>query len=122
MISGASVAELLGGLRTLLRTRLGYLDARAAAEYVGFRPGPERDADGNRVPARKDLALRAFWHFVRKHHVPVKRAGKLARFRAIDLELAVERSTDEHGDKVQQMEELGRRHASGEDIRREAHR
>lgn len=103
-------------------TRGGYLDARAAAEYLGFRPGPERDANGHRIPARKDLGLRAFWHFVRTHNVPIKFAGRLARFRRVDLELAIERSTDDRADKLQRMEALGRQHARGERFAHEARR
>lgn len=84
-----------------------YLNARRAAEYVGYEPGSG--------PAGKDKAMRAFYAFVRRHKVETKHLGRRLLFRQRDLDRAIERCTDDATDtRFARMEALARQHARGE--------
>jgi hypothetical protein len=82
-----------------------YLNARDAAEYVGYKPSG--------APADEDRQMWAFYAFVRRHKVVTQRLGRSLRFTRADLDDAVKKSTDEHMTKLERMEALAREHARG---------
>jgi hypothetical protein len=91
-----------------------YLNARQAAEYIGYQPSGG--------PAGTDKAMRAFYAFVRNKKIPAKRLGRKGlRFRRADLDRALDRATEEHDQQHQErlarMEALARKHARGEELR-----
>lgn len=92
-----------------MRTPEGYLNARQAAAYVGYEPSAT-------TSARDDKAMRAFYQFVRDHHVTTHHRGRRLLFLRADLDRAIGRCTDAVAasamdDRLKAMEELGRRQA-----------
>lgn len=92
-------------------TREPYIDARAAAIHVGYTPTPG-------VPAHKDPQMRAFYEWVRRHHVQTTHRGRRLLFRRSWLDAALGQCDEEQlaqrRDRLAQMGELARRHARGE--------
>jgi hypothetical protein len=95
-----------------------YLNARAAARYVGYEPAV--DASGKPVPAHKDPQMRAFYDFIRRHHVEKTHRGRKLLFRQRWLDRALGRCDDAQQqaqrDRLQHMGDLARRHARGEGL------
>jgi len=89
-----------------MRTPEGYLNARQAAVHVGYEP-----TEG--VAARDDKQMRAFYQFVRDHHVTKHRRGRRLLFLRADLDRAIGRCSDAFtpDDRFAAMEELARRKA-----------
>jgi hypothetical protein len=94
----------------------GYLDVRAAAEYVGYTPA--KDALGRWIPAHKDRQIRCFYEWVRRHDVQTAYRGRRLLFRRSWLDRALDRCTEDQQaqqrDRREAMADLARRHARGE--------
>lgn len=94
----------------------GYLDARDAARYVGYKPAV--DKRGTAIPAHKDPQMWAFYAFVRRHHVETRRRGRRLLFRRSWLDRALDRCTEDQQaqqrERLAAMADLARRHARGE--------
>lgn len=98
----------------------GFLSARQAAEYVGYQPAPERDAEGKRNLARSDLAVKAFYEWATRKGVKKYHRGRCLLFKRVDLDRAIGRSTEDHDeqhqDRLERMAALGRQHAAGDEV------
>ena len=82
-----------------------YLDARAAAAFVGY----DVEADARH-------AVCAFYAFVRRHGVPTLHRGRRLLFRRADLVRAVEGDdAAKRCERLERMEVLARQHARGEE-------
>jgi hypothetical protein len=84
-----------------------YLNARQAAEYVGYEPGV--DAAGKPLPVSEDKQMRAFYAWVRDHKVLKKRRGRTLLFLEYDLDCAIDASTEAGNTSLEQLAELARR-------------
>lgn len=87
-------------------TREPFINARAAARFVGYEPG-----EG---PARSDPAMRAFYEWVKVARVPKHYRGQRCLvFRISELEAAItagEHEADAPADSLTRMETLAREH------------
>jgi hypothetical protein len=83
-----------------------YLNARKAAEYVGYDVGPG--------PSRTDRGMRAFYELVRRHRVAKHRIGRRLMFKQTDLDAAAAAASEPAAvDPFARMEALARAHARG---------
>jgi hypothetical protein len=82
-----------------------YLNARKAAEYLGYEVGT----------GPRDKGLRAFYELVRRHRVTKHRIGSRLLFKQAELDAVVNRTDSEkQASAFTRMEELARADARGE--------
>ena len=92
-----------------------FINAKAAARYVGFEPG-----DG---PARYDPAMKAFYAWLRVARVPKHYRGqRVLVFRVAELEAAILCNDDvpSKSASLNQMEALAREHVKSATHRKRA--